>query len=180
MERIEEAIGAHHDHVVVVGGGFIGLEMVENLRNRGVKRITLVELLPQVLGAMDIEMTRDIFNELAKNGIEVRVGDQVLKASPDPSGKVRLEMKRGDTLEADVVIVGVGVIPESDLAAQAGLELGVKKAIRVNESMQSSDPNIYAVGDVVETLDFITHQRVHVPLGTTVLCLSYSNSLISS
>jgi len=106
MERIEAAVSAHSEHVVVIGAGFIGLEMVENLRARGVKKVTLVEMMPQVLGVLDAEMTRDVLNELTKNGVDVRLSDHVTTAQPLPDQRVALTLNSGAQLSADLVIVG--------------------------------------------------------------------------
>lgn len=143
----------------VVGGGFIGLEMVENLCRRGIK-VTLVELAPQLLPALDPEMTRPVLAVLEEHGVEVYLGDSLARLSPG----LKVTLKSGRSWNSDMVILGVGVRPENALAVQAGLAVGPRGGVRVNAGMQTSDPHIYAVGDLVEVTDFVTGQPTQVPL----------------
>ncbi|SFF70534.1 CoA-disulfide reductase [Planifilum fulgidum] len=144
----------------IIGGGFIGLEMAENLVERGVK-VSLVEMADQVLPPLDYEMASIVHDYMRKRGIRLHLGDGA--KALDRGGR-RLILRSGKTLEADMIILAVGVEPESELAREAGLELGVRGAIRVNRRLQTSDPDIYAIGDAVEVKDYIHGFPTHVPL----------------
>lgn len=148
--------------VVVIGAGFIGLEMVENLVRMG-KQTTLVELQDQVLPPLDKEMTAPILDALANQGVRVVLGQSADGFESSAEG-VLVKLKNGERLTAQLVVLGVGVRPENQLATSAGLEVGPRGGIRVNNRMQTSDPHIYAVGDAVETTDFVTADRTQVPL----------------
>ncbi len=147
---------------VVVGAGFIGLEMVENLRHRGLQ-CWLVELSPQVLPPLDREMTWPIEQELRQHEVELHLGDSLEAIEPQGTS-LKVTLRSGASWLTDTVILGVGVRPENGLALAAGLEVGPRGGIRVNEQMQTSDPHIYAVGDVVEVTDFVTRQPAQIPL----------------
>lgn len=149
--------------VLVIGAGFIGLEMVEMLVKLG-KEVALVELQNQVLPQMDAEMTKHIQAEIVAKGVELILGDGIAGFDNQPAA-ISARLNSGKTVTGDVVILSIGVQCESDLAAQTGLELGQRRAIKVNEWQQTSDPNIYAAGDAVETADPILGKRVVVPLG---------------
>jgi len=147
---------------LVVGAGFIGLELVENLRHRGME-VTLVEMLDQVLPAMDAEMTKAIEAELRRNGVEVALNEQVVKFEGE-GGKIVAQLKSGRKVEADMVLLCVGIRPNTELARSAGLEIGSRGGIKVNEFLQTSDPDIYAIGDAVEVPHFVTGEPSLVPL----------------
>ena len=147
---------------LVVGAGFIGLELVENLRRRGME-VTLVEMLDQVLPAMDAEMTKVIEVELKRNGVNLALNEQVVKFEQEGDAIVA-EFKSGRKVEVDMVMLSVGVKPNTELASSAGLEIGTKGGIKVNEFLQTSDPDIYAIGDAVEVPHFVTGEPVLVPL----------------
>ncbi len=147
---------------LVVGAGFIGLELVENLRRRGME-VTLVEMLDQVLPAMDTEMTKAIEVELKRNGVNLALNEQVVKFEQEGDAIVA-EFKSGRRVEVDMVMLSVGVKPNTELASSAGLEIGTKGGIKVNEFLQTSDPDIYAIGDAVEVPHFVTGEPVLVPL----------------
>lgn len=144
----------------VIGGGFIGLEMAENLVERGLK-VSLVEMADQVLPPLDYEMAAMVHSYLKESGIQLYLKDG-LKAL-EKEGRL-LRLQSGKTLEADMIILAVGVQPENELAKEAGLELGVRGAIVVNKRLQTSDPNIYAIGDAIEVKDYIHGFPTHVPL----------------
>ncbi|QDT75649.1 FAD-dependent oxidoreductase [Lacipirellula limnantheis] len=148
--------------VVVVGGGFIGLEMAENLVRRGL-RTAVVELNDQVLPPWDREMTTPIAEHLRSQGVELLLGDSAAEFVKRGAG-LTVKLKGGRELPADFVVLSVGVRPENALAVTAGLEIGPRGGIRVNEHMQTSDPDIYAVGDAVEVRDFITGDAIQIPL----------------
>lgn len=162
MDRIKAA-AASASAVLVIGAGFIGLEMAEQLIRLG-KRVALVEMADQVLPQMDKEMVADVEAGLREQGVELVLGDGLAGFAGAPSGVVA-SLKSGRTLSADLVILSIGVKPESAVAASAGLTLGGRGAIRVNEWMQTDDPDIYAAGDVVEAADRITGAPMNLPLG---------------
>ena len=162
MDRIKEAVSGAQ-RVLVIGAGFIGLEMAEQLRHIG-KQVALVELADQVLPPMDPEMTRIVEQELLNHGVELILSDGI-KGFQHAGGGIRAELNSGRTLDGDVVVLSIGVRPESHLARDAGLELGKRGHILTNAHMQTSDTDIYAVGDVCENLDPILGGAAAVPLG---------------
>jgi NADPH-dependent 2,4-dienoyl-CoA reductase/sulfur reductase-like enzyme/rhodanese-related sulfurtransferase len=142
---------------VVVGGGFIGLEMVENLAHRGLA-VTLVERLNQVMPPLDPEMARLVERYLVKHGVELALNDGVAGFEQAADGALEVLTSSGKRLPADIVILAIGVRPETALAKMAGIEIGQRGGIRVDEQMRTSDPDIFAVGDAVEVKDFVTGQ----------------------
>lgn len=162
MDRIKHRVGQGVQQAVVVGAGFIGLELVENLVKRGIKT-TLVELQDQVLPPLDKEMTTPILETLSSNGVTVLLEQSAEGFEQSPDGLV-VNLKSGQRLTAQLVILGVGVRPENKLAVDAGLEVGPRGGIRVNEFLQTSDPDIYAVGDAIEVKDFVLGSPTQVPL----------------
>ncbi len=144
---------------LVLGAGFIGLEMLENLVHLGLK-VSLVEFQKQLLPALDAEMTAPLLEDLEKRGVELHLGTAVKEMLPGP----RVRLDSGQELSADLVIVGLGVRPENQLAQKAGLALGVRGGIRVNAQMQTSHPDVYAVGDAVETFHVVSGAPVQIPL----------------
>ena len=163
MDRIKAALDAGTRQAVVVGAGFIGLELVENFVARGVQT-TLVELQDQVLPPLDKEMTTPILERLRAKGVEVLLSDSAESFAPAGADGLHVGLKSGRQLAAQLVVLGVGVRPENGLAVAAGLDVGPRGGIRVTPQMQTSDPDIYAVGDVVEIRDFVTDQPTQVPL----------------
>ncbi len=161
-DRIKARIDEGVRQAVVVGAGFIGLEMVENLVRRGIST-TLVELQDQVLPPLDKEMTTPIAETLAAHGVTVLLGDSAACFEPAGDGLV-VQLKSGRRLPAQLVILGVGVRPENKLAVDAGLDVGPRGGIRVNEHLLTSDPDIYAVGDAIEVTDFVFGDPTQVPL----------------
>ena len=152
---IKEWIAQHDARTaVIVGGGFIGLEMAENLKHFGLE-VTVVEMVPQVMPPIDAEMVSPVHDYLNAKGVNLALGAAVAGfATKDGSLEVRT--KDGPAHPADIVILAIGIRPETALAKAAGLTLGDRGGIRVDEQMRSSDPNIYAVGDAVEVRDRIT------------------------
>jgi NADPH-dependent 2,4-dienoyl-CoA reductase/sulfur reductase-like enzyme/rhodanese-related sulfurtransferase len=140
---------------VVVGGGYIGLEMVENLVRRQM-HVTLIEKLDQLMPAMDPEMVAPVKEELRRQGVEVRLccGAKAFERGNDDS--ILAITEDNQRIRADLVILALGVKPDVHLAEQAGLEIGSTGGIRVDEQMRTSDPHIFAVGDAVEVTDFVT------------------------
>jgi len=148
---------------VVVGGGFIGLEMVENLKDRGLE-VTLVEKLNQVMPPLDREMARVVEGYMVKHGIRVELNDGVAGFRKSAAGSLEVLTDSGKAHPADIVILAIGVRPETALAKMAGIEIGQRGGIRVDEHMRTSNPDIYAVGDAVEVRDFVTGQWTLIPL----------------
>jgi NADPH-dependent 2,4-dienoyl-CoA reductase/sulfur reductase-like enzyme/rhodanese-related sulfurtransferase len=145
--------------VLVVGGGLVGLEMAENLAHKGL-RVTVLELSSQVIPPLDSEMAEPIHEHLRKNGIDLRLNDGAASFESNPKG-ILVKTKSGASLTADMVILSIGVRPETTLAKDAGLELGPLGGIHVDGEMRTNDPFIFAVGDAVEVKT--------IPLGRTML-----------
>jgi NADPH-dependent 2,4-dienoyl-CoA reductase/sulfur reductase-like enzyme/rhodanese-related sulfurtransferase len=140
---------------VVIGGGFIGLETAENLVHRGFD-VTLVEMLDQLLAPLDPEMAGIVEDHVERHGIRLALNDGVAGFQQAANGALEVQTKSGKTYPADIVIVALGVRPDTALAQTAGLEIGQRGGIRVDEQMRTSNPDIFAVGDVVEVKDFVT------------------------
>lgn len=147
----------HPRHAVVVGAGFIGLEMVEQLSLRGVS-VTLVELLPQVLPALDAEMADVVRRALELHGIDLRTGTAVTAIVEDNGHATHVELDSGERIETQLVLLGIGVRPNVALARDAGLELGPSGGIRIDDGLRTSDPDIFAVGDAVELRHHVSGQ----------------------
>lgn len=162
VDRIKSRLDQGAAQAVVVGAGFIGLELVENFVRRGVET-TVVELQDQVLPPLDPEMTTPIAQELAARGASLLLG-QSAEAFETTSDGLLVRLKSGRSLPAQLVVLGVGVRPENALAVEAGLEVGPRGGVRVNDRLQTSDPDVYAVGDAVEIADFVTGEPAQVPL----------------
>jgi len=161
-DRIKALVDRGAGSAVVVGAGFIGLEMAENLRRRGLQ-VTVVELLPQVLPPFDPEMVVPIYEQLTGQGIDVRL-NQAVTAFAEQDGRLRVELRDGQSIPADLAILAVGVRPDTDLARAAGLKLNERGAIVVDEHMRTSDLHIFAVGDAVEVRDAVLDEPTMLPL----------------
>jgi NADPH-dependent 2,4-dienoyl-CoA reductase/sulfur reductase-like enzyme/rhodanese-related sulfurtransferase len=140
---------------VVVGGGFIGLEMAENLVHLGLQ-VTLLQKGNQVLGPLDVEMARYVERHLGRNGVKLELNADVNGIEQHADGSLEVQTANGGAYAADLVVLGIGVRPENWLAKNAGLEIGALGGIRVDDQMRTSDPDIFAVGDAVEVKDIIT------------------------
>ena len=140
---------------VVIGGGFIGLETAENLVHRGFD-VTLVEMLDQLLAPLDQDMARIVEGYVERHGIRLELNDGVAGFQQAAGGALEVLTRSGKTHPADIVILALGVRPDTTLARTASLEIGERGGIRVDEQMRTSDPDIFAVGDVVEVRDFVT------------------------
>jgi NADPH-dependent 2,4-dienoyl-CoA reductase/sulfur reductase-like enzyme/rhodanese-related sulfurtransferase len=162
MDRIKERMDSGVRQAVVIGAGFIGLELVENFVRRNIKT-TVVELQDQVLPPFDKEMTTPIVRELAHRGVTLILGESAEGFEPGPDGLI-VRLKSGLNLPAQLVVLGVGVRPENKLAVAAGLKVGPRGGIQVDEHLRTSDPDIYAVGDAIEVKDFVTGDPTQVPL----------------
>ncbi|MGU7965510.1 FAD-dependent oxidoreductase [Streptococcus suis] len=149
-------------HAVVIGAGFIGLEMTENLALKGLK-VTLVEQAPHVLPTFDLEMARFVEAELTNKGVEVITGQSVTAFRE--KGQV-VELSNGQTLSSDVTILSVGVAPDSQLAKNAGIKLGLRGGILVDQNYQTNKDNIYAVGDAIVVKQEITGQDALISLAS--------------
>ncbi|UCE57052.1 MAG: FAD-dependent oxidoreductase [Desulfobacterales bacterium] len=142
------------ESAVVVGGGYIGLEMAENLVERGVKTIIL-EMLDQVMATVDYEMAVLIHEHLKEKGVVLELENSV-KAFSKKGNRTIVSTSKGYDIECDLAILSIGVKPENKLASEAGLEIGDRGGIKVDASMRTSDPDIFAVGDAVEIKDYVT------------------------
>jgi NADPH-dependent 2,4-dienoyl-CoA reductase/sulfur reductase-like enzyme/rhodanese-related sulfurtransferase len=147
---------------VVIGGGFIGLEMAENLVHRGLS-VTVVEKSPQLMPPLDAEMAAPLATHLRAKGMTVRLGEGLAAIERDRD-RLACTTDGGERLGADVVVLSIGVRPETELAKAAGLALGRRGGIVVDDRMRTSDPSIYAVGDAVEVRDVVVGQEVILPL----------------
>ena len=147
---------------VLVGAGFIGLEVAEALRHRGLD-VTVIELAGQVLPALDPEMARSVELELRRAGVDVRVSTTVTGFRETAGGTV-VELSDGSALAADLVLLATGVRPETSLAAAAGLALSARGALLVDEHLRTSEPSIYGVGDAIEVVDAVCGTPLSVPL----------------
>ena len=146
----------------VVGGGFIGIEMAENLRHAGLD-VSVIELLDQVMPPFDFEMAQLLHENIEQNGVKLYLGDGV--ASFLDNGKtVEIKLKSGKAVSAELVILAIGVRPNGELARSSGLAVNARGGILTDEFLRTSDPAIYAVGDVTEVEDFIFKDRTMVPL----------------
>lgn len=147
---------------VVAGGGFIGLEMAENLRHRGLE-VDLIQNTSQVMASMDAEMVQPLHDHLREKGVRLHLG-HALESITKAAHGMQVLARGGLSLEADLVILGLGVRPETALAEAAGLGLGARGGIRVDQQMRTSDPHIYAIGDAVEVHDIVTDQDMLLAL----------------
>lgn len=163
MDRIKAA-SQNAESILVIGAGFIGLEMAEQFIELG-KKVQLVELVEQVLPQMDAEMTRAVEQELLDRGVDLILGDGIEGFAEAEGNRVLASLKSGRSIAADMVILSIGVRPENGLAKEAGLELGERGHIKANAHLQTSDPDIYAVGDACETNDPILGGPAAIPLG---------------
>jgi NADPH-dependent 2,4-dienoyl-CoA reductase/sulfur reductase-like enzyme/peroxiredoxin family protein/rhodanese-related sulfurtransferase/TusA-related sulfurtransferase len=161
MDRIVAKVQAGAKRAVVMGG-YIGIEAAENLRERGLE-VVLVEKMPQIMGPLDPEMAHYLQQQLELHGIQVTTGAGVT-GFRDEAGKVAVVLETGIHIITDLVVLALGSTPNADLAKQAGLQLGSRGGIVVDDRMQTSDPDIYACGDAVETVDFVSGKPVYIPM----------------
>ena len=162
-DRVKEYIEEHDvKRALIVGAGFIGLEMAENLVHAGV-HTTLLQRGAQVLPPLDADMAAEIHAYLRGQGVELRLGARVSGFSPQGDG-LAVELEGGERFPADLVLLGIGVAPDTELARRAGLALGVKGTISVDGQMRTSAPDVYAVGDAVEVRHFVTGAQSHIAL----------------
>jgi len=162
IDRIKERLDRGVKRAVLLGGGFISLELAENFVRRGIST-TVVEKNGQILAPFDKEMTTPIVQELTDKGVTLLLGQEA-EAIEQTVDRLVVCLKSGQRLPAELIVFGVGVRPENTLAVDAGLDVGPRGGIRVNEFLQTTDPDIYAVGDVIEVRDFVSGGPVQVPL----------------
>lgn len=146
----------------VIGGGFIGLEMAENLRHAGLE-VSIIEMLDQVMAPLDFEMAQLLHENIAANGVKLHLGDGVASFADDGNA-VTITLKSGKTVSAELVILSIGVRPNGELAKAAGLEMNQRGGVVTDAYLRTSDPDIYAVGDMIEVEDFVSKERAMVPL----------------
>ena len=156
--RIYDAVEVKPKNAVVIGGGFIGVEMAENLVHKGIKT-SLIEALPQVLAPLDPEMAELVHKELRKNGIDLHLANSVKEITES-----EVILADGTKVSAELVIASIGVKPDTTLAKAAGLEIGTRGGVAVNKFNQTSNPDIYAIGDAAEKSDELTGESTLIPL----------------
>lgn len=165
-ERMFERVATGHSRrAVIVGAGFIGIEVAENLIRRGLD-VTVVELVDQILPPWDREMVRPLEDHLREQGVRLMLNDsaEAFEETTTDDANLVVKLKSGEELPACFAVVCIGVRPESKLAEEAGFEIGPRGGIVTNDHMQTSDPNVYAVGDVAQVKDFITGEPTQIPL----------------
>lgn len=160
-DAMVDAVSGDVGSVVVIGGGFIGIELAENLRHRGLD-VTIVEAADQVMAPLDPEMAAFVHQRLRESGVVLHLG-----AGVSAIGERDVTLADGSTVPADIVVAAIGVRPDSTLATDAGLEVDERGGIVVDEAMRTSDPAIYAVGDAVVKRDAVDGSAVMVPLANT-------------
>lgn len=161
--RMKEYINNNHPKsVVLAGGGFIGLELSENLRELGMD-VTIVQRPKQLMNPFDADMASFIHNEVRRNGVRLVLG-RTVEGFEETDGGVRVLLKDEEPLHADMVVLAIGVMPDTKLAKEAGLEMGIKGSIVVNERMETSFPDIYAAGDAVQVKHYVTGQDALISL----------------
>ncbi len=163
VDALQAILAGGPRHAVIVGSGFIGLEVAEALHHRGLA-VTLVELADQVLPALDPEMARAVELDLRAHQIDVRLATSATSVRPVPGGGLVVELSDGRSVPADLVLLAVGVRPQTALAAGAGLALGVRGALLVDEYLRTSVSSIYGVGDAIQVVDAVTGAPALVPL----------------
>ncbi len=150
---------------VIVGGGYIGMEMCESFRKRGLD-VTVIEKTDRVLGNMDTSITNVVEERLRSEGVKLLKNTSVEGFSGVKNSVKKVLTDRGE-MEADLVLIAIGARPNTDLAKQAGIELGVNGAIKVDEFLRTNIPHVYAAGDCAEAIHIVTDKKVYIPLGTT-------------
>lgn len=159
IDRLHQFVsGSNVERVAVIGGGFIGVEVAENLKEAG-KEVALVEYAPQIMAPFDEDMAQILHKEMLDHGVELIVGDGLKKIT-----ETHIELNSGKQVEAQAVVLAIGVKPEVKLAKEAGLEIGELGGIKVNANYQTSDPSIYAVGDAIEVYHRLTRKPARLAL----------------
>ena len=162
-DRIKNYVTTHEvKRAVVIGGGFIGIEMVENLHDLGVE-VDLVEMADQVMAPFDFELAQLVHSHIHSQGVHLHLKNGV-KSFDYNHGVTRVTLQDSTTIDADMVILSIGISPNSELGKLAGLKLNQRGGIVVDDHMKTSDPSIYALGDVVEVTEYVTGDRAMIPL----------------
>ncbi len=164
MDSIIDFLKQHNPGTAaVIGGGFIGLEMVENLHEHGIE-VSLVEMLDQVMQPLDYDMAQFVHRQLSKHHVRLFLGDGVMSFGDTDDGKKEITLQSGKKLTVDMVILAIGIRPNSKLAADAGLELNSRKGIITDKHLRTNDPDIFAVGDAIEVDHLISGEKTMIPL----------------
>jgi NADPH-dependent 2,4-dienoyl-CoA reductase/sulfur reductase-like enzyme len=151
---------------LIIGAGYIGMEMAEAFSATGMK-VTIIEKMPNILGTMDDEITDVVEGELKGNGVIIVKSSAVVEFQGNGSSVTKALTDSGMVMDADIVLIGVGIRPNSDIAKEAGIALGKTGAINVNEKMETNVPDIYAAGDCAEAYHLVLRRNAYIPLGTT-------------
>ncbi len=162
MDRIKAVVDGGAQRAIVIGGGYIGVEMAESLRQRGLA-VDLVEMVDQIMPPLDKEMARDLDAHMRRHGVTLHLGTAAA-AFRDQAGAVTVELTNTEVITADLVILSAGVRPDTTLARRAGLEIGPRGGIKVDAHLRTMDPDIYAAGDAIEVIDTITGEPAVIPL----------------
>jgi NADPH-dependent 2,4-dienoyl-CoA reductase/sulfur reductase-like enzyme/peroxiredoxin family protein/rhodanese-related sulfurtransferase/TusA-related sulfurtransferase len=164
MDKIKAYVDQKHPaRAVVVGGGFIGVELAENLQHRGIQ-VTLIEMLPQVMTPIDYEMAALVHHHIQFKHVRLALGDGVKAIERGEGGWLKVTLQSDRKVDTEMVILAIGVKPENQLAKEAGLDLGPRGTIATSSTMQTNDPSIYAIGDAASVEHIITHQATSLPL----------------
>ncbi len=150
------------NNAVVIGGGYVGVEMAENLKEKGLD-VTLVEAAPHIMAPFDTDIVLTVEKEILDNGVEIILNDGV-KAFKDNENSVEITLNSGKKLSTDMVILAIGVVPDTGFLKNSGIEFGPKGHIIVNDKMETAIPSVYAVGDAIEIVDFVNKQKSAIPL----------------
>jgi NADPH-dependent 2,4-dienoyl-CoA reductase/sulfur reductase-like enzyme len=150
---------------VIVGGGYIGVEMAEAFLDLSMD-VTLIDMAPQLMATLDKDMADLILEYMIEQQVKVFLEEKLVKFEKNADGSVKSVITDKQTIPADIVILGMGVKPNSELASRAGIKLGAKDAIQVNKRLETSVPNIWAAGDCAESFHLVTQKQVHIALGT--------------
>ena len=163
MEKISSCIDSDgYKNAVIIGGGFIGLETAENLKHKNIN-VTVIEKADQVMAPLDPEMASFIHGEIKRRNIALYLNSDITEISNSGKKKI-IKLKSGEVVETDIIIASIGVVPDSELAKNAGLKMSSKGAVEVDEYLKTSDNDIYAAGDVIEIKNAVTGQKALVPL----------------
>jgi NADPH-dependent 2,4-dienoyl-CoA reductase/sulfur reductase-like enzyme/rhodanese-related sulfurtransferase len=156
MDALMAGLQPHAKEAIVIGGGYIGVEVAENLVHRGLE-VHVVEMMPQIMATLDHEMARDLEYHLQDHGVQLHLGTAA-KSFDAMDGRIRANLSNGESLTADLVLMAVGVRPNTELVRQAGLPVGPRGGLQTDKHMRTIDPHIYAVGDMVETEHLVTEE----------------------
>ncbi|WP_372950941.1 CoA-disulfide reductase [Mariniphaga sp.] len=150
---------------VIVGGGYIGMEMAEAFLSRSMD-VTLIDMAPQLMATLDKDMADLILEYMTEQQVKVFLKEKLVKFEKNSGGSIKSVITDKQTIPADIVILGMGVKPNAELAARAGIKLGASDAIQVNKRLETSEPHIWAAGDCAESFHLVTQKQVHIALGT--------------